>query len=142
MLCRDSTSISSSANNAEKSFFQKKDVYLMVYHLQHMLYSCISVWQFTKLHIVGHNHYAKFPHCQIHVNGARKWKINITKLYRHPFQRLPKCAMNLFVVVTNMTKIVKDLVNVYKHLLHSVTVEVIVNVDYFSSLFLVLQKIV
>ena len=71
-----------------------------------------------------------------------KWKINITKLYRHPFQRLPKCAMNLFVVATNMTKIVKDLVNVYKHLLHSVTVEVIVNVDYFSSLFLVLQKIV
>ena len=63
-------------------------------------------------------------------------------MYRHPFQRLPKCAMNLFVVVTNMTKIVKDLLNVYKHLLHSVTVEVIVNVDYFSSLFLVLQKIV
>ena len=70
VLCRDSTSISSSANNAEKSFFQKKDVYLMVYHLQHMLYNCISIWQFTKLHIVGHNHYAKFPHGQIHVNGA------------------------------------------------------------------------
>ena len=98
---------------AEKSFFQKKDVYLMVYHLQQILYNCISIGQFTKLHIVGHNHYAKFPHWQIHVNGAGKWKINITKLYRHPFWRLPKCVMNLFDVAANMTKVVKGIVKVY-----------------------------
>ena len=51
--------------------------------------------------------------------------------------------MNLFVVAANMTKVVKDVVNVLKHLfraLHSVTVEAIAKVDYFSSLFLVLQK--
>ena len=133
------------STNAEKSFFLKKDVYLMVYHLQQMLCNCISIGQFTKLHTVGHNHYAKFPHCQIRVNGAGKWKINITKLYGHPFRRLLKCVMNLFVVAANMTKVVKDVVNVLKHLfraLHSVTVEVIAKVDYFSSLFLVLQKIV
>ena len=63
-----------------------------------MLYNFISIGQFTKTHIVGLNHYAKFPHCWIHVNGDGKWKINITKLYGHPFQRLPKCVMNLFVV--------------------------------------------
>ena len=117
----------------------------MVYHLQQILYNCISIGQFTKLHIVGHNHYANFPHCRIHVNGAGKWKINITKLYGHPFQRLPKCVMKLFVVAANMAKVVTDVVNVFKHLfcaLHSVTVATIVNVDYFSSLFLVLQKIV
>ena len=86
------------SRNAEKSFFQKKDVYLKIYHLQQMLYDFISIGQFTKLHIVGLNHYAKFRHCQIHVNEAGKWKTNITKLYGHPFWRLPKCIMNLFVV--------------------------------------------
>ena len=39
------------------AFFLKKDVYLLVYHLQQMLYNCISIRQFSKLHIVGHNHY-------------------------------------------------------------------------------------
>ena len=56
-----------------------------------------------------------------------------------------KIVMILFVVAANMAKVVKDVVNVYKHLfraLHSVAVEAIVNVDYFPSLFLVLQKIV
>ena len=128
-----------------RAFFKKKDVYMMLYHLQQMLYNCISLEKFTKLHIVRHNHYAKFLHCRIHVNGAGKWKINITKLYEYPFWRLSKCVMNLFVVAANKTKVVKDVVNVIKYLfraLHSVTVETILKVDYFSSLFLVLQKIV
>ena len=128
------------SRKAEKSFFQKKKKGRLPDGKQ-MLYNCIFIWQFTKLHIIGHNHYAKFPHCRIHVNGAGKWKINITKLYGHPFRRLPKCVMKLFVV----TKVVTDVVNVFKHLfcaLHSATVVAIVNVDYFSSLFLVLQKIV
>ena len=141
VLLYDSTSTSSSVKESRKEFFskKKKDVYLMVYTLQQMLYNCISIGQFTKLHIVGHNHYAKFPHCRIHVNGAGKWKINIAKLYGHPFWR------KLFVVTANMTKVVMDIVNVFKHVfhaLHSLTVAAIVNVDYFSSLFLVLQKIV
>ena len=79
------------------------------------------------------------------MNGAGKWKINITKLYEYPFWRLSKCVMNLFVVAANKTKVVKYVVNVIKYLfraLHSVTVETILNVDYFSSLFLVLQEIV
>ena len=78
-------------------------------------------------------------------DGVGKWKISITKWYGHPFWRLPKCVTNLFVVAANMAKVVKDVVNVYKHLfraLHSVAVDAIVNVDYFPSLFLVLQKIV
>ena len=78
-----------------------------------MFCNCISIGQFTKLHIVGHNHYANFPHCRIHVNGAGKWKINITKLYGHPFRRLPKCVMNLFDVAAKMTKVVKDIVKVH-----------------------------
>ena len=53
--------------------------------------------------------------------------------------------MNLFVEAANMIKVVKDVVNIFKHLfraLHSVTVKAIVNVDNFSSLFFVLQKMV
>ena len=79
------------------------------------------------------------------MNGARKWKINITKLYKHPFWRLSKCVVSLFVVAANKAKVVKDVVNEIKYLfraLYSVTVETILNVNYFSSLFLVLQKIV
>ena len=129
--------------NAEKSFFQKKDVHLMLYQLQQMLYNCISTGQFTKLHVAGHHHYAKFPHCRIHVNGKGKWKINIRKLYGNPFRRLPKRVMNLFVVAANITRIVTDVANAFKylfHVLHSVTVKAIVNVDYFSSLLLALHK--
>ena len=77
------------------------------------------------------------------MNGAGKWKINITKLYGHPFRRLPKCVMNLFVAAANMRKVVKDVVNVFKHLfraLHSLTVEGIVNVDYFSYYSLFYRK--
>ena len=79
------------------------------------------------------------------MNGAGKWKINVTKLYGDPFRRLPKCVMNLFVVAGNMIEVVNNVVNVFKHLfhaLHSLTVEAIMNDDYFSSLFLVLLKIV
>ena len=118
---------------------------MRLYLLQQILYNCISLEKFTKLHIVRHNHYAKFLHCWIHVNGAGKWKINITKLYKHPFWRLSKCVVSLFVVAANKAKVVKDVVNEIKYLfraLHSVTVETILNVNYFSSLFLVLLKIV
>ena len=71
------------------------------------------------------------------MNGAGKWKINVTKLYGD--------AMKLFFVAANMIEVVKNVVNVFKHLfhaLHSLTVEAIMNDDYFSSLFLVLLKIV
>ena len=71
------------------------------------------------------------------MNGAGKWKINVTKLYGD--------AMKLFFVSANMIEVVKNVVNVFKHLfhaLHSLTVEAIMNDDYFSSLFLVLLKIV
>ena len=71
------------------------------------------------------------------MNGAGKWKINVTKLYGD--------AMNLFFVAANMTEVVKNVVNVFKHVFrafHSLTVETIMNDDYFSSLFLVLLKIV
>ena len=117
------------SRKAEKSFFQKKKKGCLPDGKQ-MLCNCIFIGQFTKLHIIGHNHYAKFPHCRIHVNGAEKWKINITKLYGHSFRRLPKCVMQLFVV----TKVVMGVANVFKHLfcaLHSVTVAAIVSDDYF-----------
>ena len=71
------------------------------------------------------------------MNGAGKLKINVTKLYGD--------AMKLFFVAANMIEVVKNVVNVFKHLfhaLHSLTVEAIMNDDYFSSLFLVLLKIV
>ena len=71
------------------------------------------------------------------------WKME-AKHYEIAWTSIPKDS-KMCNELMNMTKVVKDVVNVFKYLccvLHSVTVEAIVNVDYFSSLFLVSQKTV
>ena len=69
----------------------------MVYHLQQILYNCISIEQFM------------WDSCE----WGWKMEDKHYKLYGHPFWRLPKCVMNLFDVAANMTKVVKDIVKVY-----------------------------
>ena len=140
MLLYNSTSTSSSVNKFRKELFSKKgrlpdDIPPTTVALELHIYRAIyQAFLFS----------TTITHCRIHMNGARKWKINITKLYRHSFRRFPKCLMDLFVLAANITMVVKNVVNVFKHLfcaLDSITMEVVVNNDYFSSLFLILQKI-
>ena len=145
VLLYDSTSTFSSVNECRKELFSKKGIPpdgippttdALQLHIYRAIYQASYCWAQSL---------CKISSLPDPCDGAGKWKINIMKLYGHPFRRIPKCVMNLFVVAANMAKIVKDVVNVFKHLfhaLHSVTVEAIVNVDYFSSLFLALQKIV
>ena len=143
MLLYNSTSTFSSVNECRKELFSKKGCLpdgippktdALQLHIYREIYQASYCWAQSLCKISS----LLYP-CEW------GWKINITKLHGHPFRRLPKCVMNLFIVAANMTEVVKDDVNVFKHLfcaLHYVTVKVIVNFHYFSSLFLVLHKIV